>query len=617
MADIQVQRRSVRELLGSKFTIDYYQREYRWEKKQIIELLDDLCETFEESHGSSGSNKDREDVKNYAHYFLGQIIISKSDGKNFIVDGQQRLTSLTLLLIHIYHNLSGDQNNITESNIIADQKRLIADLIFSVQYGKRSFNLDVPDRKECMDALFNDKEEIESDGQPEAIRNIIERYQDIEEELPKRVSDESLPYFSDWLTEKVILVEIMANSEGDAYTIFETMNDRGLSLTPMEMLKGYLLSNIGDTDLRDRAGDVWKEETSSLEKGDDADAIKAWLRSQHAVTIREPSKGADPGDFEKIGTEFHRWVRSNRKDLGLDSGTDFFDFIAKDFTFYAESYARIRELSQTLEREFDAIYYNAQNNSTLQYPILLASLSKDDDSDSIGKKLRIGSSFLDIHLARRIWNRKSIDYSSMRDYAFRLMKDIRRKPPSELVMILEERLAGEDETFDSVEAGRFRLRKSHSRVIRKILARLTDFVEVASGREMRYEEYSGYEIEHIWANKFEDHADEFDDDREFDDYRNRMGGLLLLPKSFNRSYGGKSYEDKLPRYFGENLLARSLSAAAYDQDPGFRRFREDTELDFRPHDKFEQKDLEDRHRLYQAIAEQVWHPSRLRRVLDE
>ena len=61
---------------------------------------------------------------------------------------------------------------------------------------------------------------------------------------------EALPYFVDWLIENVHLVEITAHSDDDAYTIFETMNDRGLSLTATDMLKGYLLANINDPELR-------------------------------------------------------------------------------------------------------------------------------------------------------------------------------------------------------------------------------------------------------------------------------------------------------------------------------------------------------------------------------
>jgi hypothetical protein len=68
----------------------------------------------------------------------------------------------------------------------------------------------------------------------------------------------------DWLIENVHFVEITAYSDSDAYTIFETMNDRGLSLTPADMLKGYLLAHITDPADRGRAGSVWKEQVARL-----------------------------------------------------------------------------------------------------------------------------------------------------------------------------------------------------------------------------------------------------------------------------------------------------------------------------------------------------------------
>ncbi len=119
----------------------------------------------------------------------------------------------------------------------------------------------------------------------------------------------------DWLIESVHLVEITAYSDSDAYTIFETMNDRGLSLTPADMLKGYLLASITDADDRVHAGKVWKQRISALMdlgKDEDADGIKSWLRSQYAETIRERKRGAAPEDFDLIGTEFHRWVKGPR-----------------------------------------------------------------------------------------------------------------------------------------------------------------------------------------------------------------------------------------------------------------------------------------------------------------
>ena len=74
--------------------------------------------------------------------------------------------------------------------------------------------------------------------------------------------------------------EITAYSDKDAYTIFETMNHRGLSLTPADRLKGYLLANITDAPRRNSASGVWKERVGALidiGKDEDADAIKSWL----------------------------------------------------------------------------------------------------------------------------------------------------------------------------------------------------------------------------------------------------------------------------------------------------------------------------------------------------
>ncbi len=300
MKEIRGDAKSIRSLLGgAKFAIDYYQREYRWETKQVVELIDDLTEKFLESHEPG---QERAAVEQYGHYFLGSIIISHKDGQKFIIDGQQRMTSTTLLLIHLHRRLED-----------SDQRAQLADLIFSLKHGKRSFNLEVPERTPCMDALFNG-EPFDDTGRPESVVNILARFQDIEESFT--LPDDALPYFADWLIENVHFVEITAYSDADAYTIFETMNDRGLSLTPTDMLKGYLLAKITDSDLRNEASRVWRDRVAALQecgKEEDADAIKAWLRSQHAQTIRERKRGAQPRDFDLIGTEFHRWVRDHEE----------------------------------------------------------------------------------------------------------------------------------------------------------------------------------------------------------------------------------------------------------------------------------------------------------------
>lgn len=107
------------------------------------------------------------------------------------------------------------------------------------------FDSNVPERTRCMEALFN-KQPSDPTGQPESVRNIITRYQDIEQHFPEELANHALPYFANWLIENVHLVEISAYSDEDAYTIFETMNDQGLSLSQLDMLKGFVLANIAD-----------------------------------------------------------------------------------------------------------------------------------------------------------------------------------------------------------------------------------------------------------------------------------------------------------------------------------------------------------------------------------
>lgn len=158
----------------------------------------------------------------------------------------------------------------------------------------------------------------------------------------------------------------------------------------------------------------------------------------------------------------------------------------------------------------------------------------------------------------------------------------------------------------------------NGRQIHRILARMTHYVETGSGQQSLYTRYAqrsggGYEIEHIWADHPEHHTDEFAHASEFREYRNRIGGLLLLPKSFNASYGDLPYEIKVEHYYGQNLLAQSLHERAYQHNPGFLSFIERNRLPFRPHHTFKKTDLDARQELYLKLANLIWSPQRLDR----
>ena len=614
MKAIDGKARTLSEILkGKRYGIDYYQREYRWQKKQVKELVDDLTDQFLQWYrpGSQRNTVDR-----YGNYFLGSIILSERDGHKFIVDGQQRLTTVTLLLL-LLHRRQGER---------ADRVKL-EDLIFSERYGERAFNVAVEERRAIMQSLFAGEVPDTSEAS-ESVQTIVGRYQDLEELLGEQaedIDDEALPFFCDWLIEKVYLIEITASSDDDAYVIFETMNDRGLSLTPLDMLKGYLLANITEIGQRNEAARLWRERIEALRKlgkDEDTDAVKAWLRARYANSVRERRSGSENKDFERIGTEFHRWLGDHANKIGLKSGEDFFRFIHDDMVFYTRQYERVRKASLAPEPGLEPVYHVAAFNFTLQYPLLLAPLLITDGREVIDRKLRAVATFLDILLARRAVNYLSMTYGAMSYAAFLIMRDIRGLALPQLVEILRKRLDEQGCDFNGTADGRrsgfdgFILNQWSKRYIKVLLARMTAHLERESGIDSSAAKYlvegrGRYEIEHIWAAHPARHRDEFESEAEFWDHRDRFSDLLLLPKSFNASYGDLTYAKKRKHYLSQNLLAWSLHEQCYERNPGFLAYVQKAGLPFRPMEEFRKAELDERHVLYRQLAERVWDPKQL------
>lgn len=600
---IDANARTIKLLLtATKYQLDYYQREYSWQTQHVSELIDDLTSNFLDSYKEG---HEQTQVPGYGHYFLGSIIISNDDGKKYIVDGQQRLTTLTLLLIRIYHLLKN-----------AAEKDMVKPLIYSLAEGVDGFNLNVDDRKDIMDFLYpidrRSEKSFDVSDKSESIRNIAARYSDIEENF--EIQGKALSSFVFWLLENVYLVTISAFDSRDAYAIFETVNDRGLSLTPAEMLGGYLLSSIENIGHRDQASEVWRERIQTLKqlgKNEESEAIKAWLRSQYAQTT---------SDFDAIGSEFHRWVQEPKNDPKLEQPHDFANFIKRDFKFYSTWYRRLRRAANSftaaVEDDLECVFYNAQHNKfAIQYPILLAPLRETDSDTENLEKVQIVASYLDILIYRRIWNLLSIARNTMDNLLPPVIPEIRGKSCNELRDILHAWI--QENTPPFADNDTFGLHGGNRRKILLILARLTEYVGVQSGESRQYEDYmrtgsDPYEIEHIWANKFERHADEFPHESEFELYRNRIGGLLLLPKSVNASSGDDPYTDKRKVYAGQNLLAKTLTEQAYKNNPAFIRFKESRGLPFCKHPEFKKEDLDARQKVYLKLAEQIWNPERLR-----
>ena len=121
---------TLRQILnGNRFTVNYYQREYRWGRKQIEQLIDDLTASFQ-SYYDSENHTDTSEVENYGYYYMGSIIRTGGNDRE-IIDGQQRLTSLTLLLIYL-NNLLEERGETIDN---------VAPMIYSSKFGVKNFNI--------------------------------------------------------------------------------------------------------------------------------------------------------------------------------------------------------------------------------------------------------------------------------------------------------------------------------------------------------------------------------------------------------------------------------------------------------------------------------------------
>lgn len=601
MKKIEGSPKNLKQLLqNTKYSIHYYQREYMWQRKHIEELIDDLTSEFLEYYHPGDS---RPAVADYGAYFMGSIVLAGRE--NAIIDGQQRFSSLTLLLMYLNNRLKA----------IGQTYNMIETMIFSESFGTKSFNINVEDRQECMEAIFNDVD-YDVTGAGESVRNLYGRYQDINEIFPDDITDDVLLHFCDWLAEKVFFIEIVATTEQDAHKVFVTMNDRGLSLTSTEMLKGYLLSEIKADSIREKMNGLWKEKVLTLKKDDDKGDetfIKAWLRAHYAETIRETKAGAVNKDFDIIGGSFHKWVRDERDKLGLNTSEDFELFIKK-FAKFAEVYEYIRNAEATYFDEIKYVYYNAQVNFTLQPQLLLAPICYEDSWPVITEKINLVARFIDILIVSRVSNYRSVDYSTIKNFIFNVTKDIRMVD----IPILKAKLAAQyiNLAFDPATAFvNLGLNSFTKKYIKNILARVTGYIEEQTGVASNYCNYMNtntknpFEIEHIITDHYEWFTSEYTDQDDFRRWRNSVGALLLLHKSINASLNDAKYDYKLGKYCSNegNIYTESLGDSAYQNNPKFKKFIADHQLGFKAYAQFGKAEITERTSVLIQLVQLVWN----------
>lgn len=429
-------------LSGERYRVDSFQREYRWQRKHIEALISDLSISFLNSYQLGDTI---ENSISYDCYYMGPVVLCKDGNELSIVDGQQRLTSFTLLIIFLYHKQKGIETDF--------ELRDLRDHLYVRKAGKKTLILNVETRNNVIEHLLNDPEEIfygfeDIEYPDESVTNILSRYEDINALFPEELkSNGVLPLFIEWILERVILIEVKAYSMENAYTIFETMNDRGMTLSPTEILKGFLLSKISDDNKSAEANDFWKNRITKLNKETkldaDLDFFRAWLRAKYAITSRSTKVGAENEDFELIATQFNSWVKNNTKKVHLKESNDYYFFIISDFDFYSDLYIKLYEFKNYNISGYKDLYINSfyPIADSLYYPLLLSSVSKIDDENIIHEKILLVNKFIDIYTNYRVLSNKSITQSSIRYYIYDLIKDLRNNDLNDLVETLKNRVS--------------------------------------------------------------------------------------------------------------------------------------------------------------------------------
>lgn len=584
----------LKELFADKFDVDFYQREYVWQRKQVEDLINDLSTEFLKNWSVGDSI---EKVREYDPYFMGEIVLSLKEGKrSSIIDGQQRITTFTLVLIYLLK---------TYGSIQKFPRSDIEKLIYSDDFGTPRFNLDIEERKECMLSLYEEGNYTLKEEDSASVKNIVERYNDIGDCWNEKINIDNIIPFTYWIKEKIVFSKVWTNSDEFAYVIFETMNDRGLSLTQVEMLRSFLLANIKSDD-REKAikkfDDVVKLlvniKLSSKSKAE-FEFFKLYFRGHFAEDLSQ-SKNSN-SDFVRIGKEFHRWVRDNSKRLGLDSSDNYFEFISR-IEYFAKMYAKINNLIMSRNTK-DYLYLIVNNDYgfTLQPALILAAIKYQDSEEVVLEKIKLVSKYLTKILSWRVWNHWMISQSSLENPIYDLCKKIRDKD----VEALKEIIAGEPIELPELTNAPTLNQQNKAR-LKVLIALITEIVAKESDAADYMLNKKDIEIEHIWSNHFEQHLDEFSDENEFANSRNNIGGLLVLPKSFNASFGDLPYERKVEQYFEQNILAQTLNEKKYKNNPSFLKFKERSGLEFKSYSSFKRMSISERAELYKNILKYNW-----------
>lgn len=221
-----------------RFQIPDYQRPYAWTTEQTSELLDDLLYAMGQA----------ENVRDASPYFLGSIVIIKNDGKteSYVVDGQQRLTTLTILFCVLRELAANEDHRDDRHSYIRAVGRQSAGIPghyrLTVRKRDNEFFQDNIQQIGRLSAFVENSRGNLTDSQKRMWENASYLWKSISKFDEKR--RDALVHF---LAQRCYLVVVSTSDQNSAYRIFSVLNDRGLDLSPTDILKADIIGVLGDT----------------------------------------------------------------------------------------------------------------------------------------------------------------------------------------------------------------------------------------------------------------------------------------------------------------------------------------------------------------------------------
>ena len=290
-ANINVNKQTILQLLTSgqdiPFVIPEYQRPYSWSDDEIITLFEDLWEFSIERTQPDGAK----------NYFLGCVVSYEENGERQIIDGQQRITSLFLLLRAVFSMLENDDNQTDE----------VKNFISKIKPALWKEN-EMTGKEDRSNILL--RSEVVTDSGNEILRKILEtgvadakakdnysrNYNKFLELYREKAvtSGMQLYHFILALLNYSILLPITADDQETALTIFNTLNNRGLPLSDADIFKSYIYKKL-DEDGKKAFIQKWKKLDADASNADESIQSLFYYHMFYLRAKEEDDKSTTPG----------------------------------------------------------------------------------------------------------------------------------------------------------------------------------------------------------------------------------------------------------------------------------------------------------------------------------